>query len=150
MDEQLKSVEEHAEERAATARAAATNPDRPGWLTFAAVVMFSVGVLQFISAIYFLANSTRINDLTNGAFGAHAWVWGIWDLVLAALSLTAGYSLLRGHTYGRVITYLWAGLVTVEGFLMLRQAPWSGFLSVVLAVLVIYAVSSTSGWAEKG
>ena len=149
MDEQLKKVEEHTEEQAAKARAAAKDPGRPGWLTFAAVVMFSVGVLQFISAIYFFANSTRINDLSNGAFGTHVWVWGLWGLVLSALSLTAGYSLLRGHTYGRVITYLWAGLVTVEGFLMLRQAPWSGFLSVVLAVLVIYAVSSTSGWAEK-
>jgi len=149
MDEQLKKVEERTEKEAARARAGATDPDRPGWLTFAAVVMFSVGVLQFISAIYFLENSTRINDLSNGAFGTHAWVWGLWDLVLAALSLSAGYSLLRGHTYGRVITYLWAGLVTVEGFLMLRQSPWFGFLSVVLAVLVMYAVSSTSGWAEK-
>jgi len=150
MDEHLKKVEEHTEEQAAKARGAARDPDRPGWLTFAAVVMFSVGVMQFISAIYFLANSTRINDLSNGAFGAHAWVWGIWDLVIAALSLSAGYSLLRGHTFGRVIAYVWAGLVTVEGFLMLRQAPWFGFLSVVLAVLVMYAVSSTSGWTEKG
>ena len=123
--------------------------ERPGWLTFAAVVMYSVGALQFVSAIYFLANSTRINDLTQGAFGAHAWVWGLWDLVLAALSLSAGHSLLQGHTYGRVITYLWAGLATVEGFLMLRQAPWFGFVSIGLAVSVIYAVSSTSDWAEN-
>jgi hypothetical protein len=128
---------------------ALTDDSRPGWLTFAAVVMAAVGVLQFISAIYFLANSNRLNDLSSGAFGHHAWVWGLWDLVLAALSLTAAYSLLQGHTYGRVIAYLWSGLVIVEGFMMIRQASGFGIISIVLAVLVIYAVSSTSGWSER-
>ena len=30
--------------------------NRPGWLTFAAVVLFAVGILQVISAIYFFAS----------------------------------------------------------------------------------------------
>ena len=126
-----------------------SNGNRPGWLTFAAVVMFSVGVLQAISGIYFLANSTRINDLTGGAFGHHAWIWGIWYLVLAALAIYGGYSLLGGHTFGRVIGYLWAGMVIVEGFMILRQEPWAGFISILLAVAVIYGLSSTSGWSEE-
>jgi hypothetical protein len=126
-----------------------SSSNRPGWLTFAAVVMFSVGALQVISGIYLLANSSRVNSLADGAFGHHVWVWGVWDLVLAALSLTAGYSLLQGHTYGRAIAYLWSGLVIVQGFMMLRQEPWYGTLSIVLAVLVIYALSSTSGWTER-
>jgi len=50
----------------------------------------------------------------------------VWDLVIAALSVSGGYSLLRGHTCGRVIAYLWAGLVIVEGFPMLRRAPRYG------------------------
>jgi hypothetical protein len=122
---------------------------RPGWLTFAAVVMFSVGVLQFISAIYFFSNSRRIEDLYGGAFGRHVWLWGLWDLVLAALSISGGYSLLRGQTYGRVIAYLWSGLVIVQGFMVLRQSAWGGFASILLAALVIYAVSSTSSWSEE-
>jgi hypothetical protein len=130
-------------------RTAVSHDDRPGWLTFAAVVMFAVGALQLISAIYFFANSNRINDLSNGAFGHHAWVWGLWDLLLAALSLTAGYSLLSGQTYGRVIAYLWSALVIVEGFMMLSQAPWFGAMSIILALLVIYALSTTSGWTER-
>jgi hypothetical protein len=76
--------------------------NRPGWLTFAAVVLFTVGVLQVISAIYFFANSSRIADLSAGAFGRHVWLWGIWELVLAALAFAGGRSLLAGHTFGRV------------------------------------------------
>jgi hypothetical protein len=114
---------------------------RPGWLTFAAVVMFSVGVLRVISAIYYFADSTRVNDLGTGAFGHHLFLWGLWDLVIGVLAIWAGYSLLRGETFGRVVAYLWAGLVIIESFLTIGQAPWFSFASMLLAILVIYAIS---------
>ena len=122
---------------------------RPGWLTFAAVVMFAVGVMQFIASIYYFEHSSRINDLTQGAFGDHFWIWGIWSLVLAALGISGGYSLLGGYSYGRVIAYFWAGFAIVENLLILHQEPWSGFLAIALAVLVIYALTVTSDWTEK-
>jgi hypothetical protein len=49
---------------------------RPGWLTFAAVVLFAVGCLRAISAIYYFADSARINDVSNGAFSDNLWLWG--------------------------------------------------------------------------
>ena len=42
---------------------------RPGWLTFAAIVLISVGCVRVISAIYYFADSTRVNNLSAGAFG---------------------------------------------------------------------------------
>jgi hypothetical protein len=129
--------------------AADSSKARPGWLTFAAVVMFAVGVMQFIASIYYFEHSSRINDLTGGAFGQHTWIWGVWSLVLAALGITGGYSLLGGYSYGRFIAYFWAGFAIVENLLIVREAPWSGFLGIGLAVLVIYALNDTSGWTEK-
>jgi hypothetical protein len=129
-------------------RSALSNFNRPGWLTFAAVVMFAVGVMQAISGIYFLANSTRIAAVDGGAFGHHTVALGIWELVIAVLSLAGGYSLLAGHTFGRVIGYLWATLVVVESFLLFRSAPWYAFAALLLGVLVIYAISSTSDWTD--
>jgi hypothetical protein len=116
---------------------------RPGWLTFAAVVMFSVGVLRVISAIYYFADSARVNNLATGAFGHHLFLWGLWDLVIGVLALWGGYSLLQGETFGRVIAYLWAGLVIIESFLTIGQAPWFSFAAMLLAILVIYAISVT-------
>ena len=130
-------------------QAADSNTARPGWLTFAAVVMFAVGVMQFIASIYYFENSNRINDLTQGAFGHHYWIWGIWSLVLAALGISGGYSLLGGYSYGRVIAYFWAGFAIVDNLLILQQDPWSGFLAIGLAVLVVYAVTVTADWTEK-
>jgi hypothetical protein len=114
---------------------------RPGWLTFAAVVMFSVAALRVISGISFLADSQKVAQLSGGVFGDDLFWWGLWDLVIAGLALYAGYSLLQGNTYGRVVGYVWAGVTIVQGFLILSFAPWYGAAAIALAVLVIYALS---------
>ena len=122
--------------------------NRPGWLTFAAVVMFAVGFLRIISAIYYFADSNRVANVSAGALGDNLFLWGLWDLVVAALALYAGYSLLSGNMFGRVVGYIWAIVVIVESFLYIQYAPWYGAASLTLAVLVIYALSSTSEWRD--
>ena len=121
---------------------------RPGWLTFAAVVLVSVGCLRIISAIYYFADSTRVNNLSGGAFGHHLFLWGLWDLLIALLALWGGFSLFGGNTFGRVIGYIWAILVIIQSFLILGAAPWFGFSALLLATLVLVALSATSGWTE--
>jgi hypothetical protein len=121
---------------------------RPGWLTFAAVVIFSVAGLRIISGIAYLADSTKVNDLSSGLFGDNLFWWGLWDLGIAALALLAGYSLLAGNTFGRVVGYAWAIVVIIQSFLILSYAPWYGFAAMLLAILVIFALSSTSDYRE--
>jgi hypothetical protein len=119
---------------------------RPGWLTFAAIVLISVGSFRVISAIYYFADSVRILNVTGGAFGGHFFLWGLWDLLIAALALGGGYSLLSGNTYGRIIGYTWAVVVIVQSFLLISYAPWFGFSAMLLAILVLIALSATSDW----
>ena len=121
---------------------------RPGWLTFAAVVLFSVAGLRLISGIAYLADSNKVNDLSGGLFGDNIFWWGLWALGLAALALFAGYSLLSGNTFGRVVGYVWAIVVIIQSFLILSYAPWYGFAAMLLAILVIFALSSTSDYRE--
>ncbi len=121
---------------------------RPGWLTFAAVVLISVGCLRVLSAIYYFADSARVVNLTGGAFGGNLFLWGLWDLVIAALALYGGFSLLSGNTFGRVVAYAWGVLVIVQSFMIISYAPWFGFAALLLAMLVIMAVSASSDWSE--
>jgi hypothetical protein len=114
---------------------------RRGWTTFAAIVMFSVGFLRIISGISYLSDSHKVNDFTLGLFGDNLWAWGLWDLGIAAVALFAGYSLLGNGSYGRVVAYLWAALVIVQGFLTIGYAPWFSALMITLAVLVIYGLA---------
>jgi hypothetical protein len=120
--------------------------ERPGWLTFSAVVLMAVAVTRVISAIYYFADSNRVNNLTFGIFGGHLFVWGIWDLLIAVLAFWAGWSLLSGQMFGRVIGYFWAGFTLIQSFTIFSFAPWYAGASLAVAVLVIYALSATSGW----
>ena len=121
---------------------------RPGWLTFAAMIMFAVCFTRTISGINYLAGGSQIADLTNSVFGDQLKVWGIWDLVLAALALFAGLSLLVGGGYGRVLGYIWAIWVIVQSFLIIGAAPWFAIAMIALATFVIYGLSASSEWAE--
>jgi hypothetical protein len=112
-----------------------------GWLTFAAVVMFSIAFLRIISAISYFSDSRKVNDLSAGLFGDSLWAWGIWDLCLAALALFAGYSLLGGGGFGRVVGYVWAVVTIVESFLIIGLAPWYAAGAIALATLVIYGLA---------
>jgi len=116
---------------------------RTGWAMFAAIVMFSVGFLRIISGISYLSDSHKVNDLTLGLFGDNLWAWGLWDLGIAAVALFAGYSLLGGGGFGRVVAYLWAVLVIVNSFLIIGVAPWFAALMITLAVLVVYGLASS-------
>ena len=119
---------------------------RPGWLTFAAVILISVGIMRIITAISYFGSSHKVSNLSLGLFGDNLWAWGLWDLIIAVLAIWAGFSLLRGDTFGRVIGYAWAGLTLIQSFLILAWAPWFGFLAMAIAVLVMFALSSTSEW----
>ena len=115
-----------------------------GWITFAAIVLYAVGFLRIISGISYLADSHRINNFTLGLFGDNMWLWGIWDLGIAALAIYAAYSLLEGGEFGRIVAYIWAILVIVNAFLILGYAPWYGAAAMTLAGLVVYGLATTT------
>jgi hypothetical protein len=114
-----------------------------GWLTFAAIILFSVACLRLISGIAYLADSIKVADVSNGLFGDNLFLWGLWDLVIAALAGYAAYSLLSNGTFGRAVGYIWAVLAIVQSLLIISWAPWLGAAMIALAVLVIYALAIT-------
>jgi len=129
----------------------AATPRRSGWVTFAAILMFAVGGLRVISAISYFSSSRRVNDLSFGLFGHHLWLWGLVDLIIAVLAIMAGFSLLEGHSYGRIFTYVWAVLVIIDSFLIIGQAPWYAFATMGIAILVCYGLSTAANpdaWNE--
>ena len=123
-----------------------------GWITFASVLMFAVGFLRIISGISYLSNSHKINNFTLGLFGDNMWAWGIWDLIIAAIALYAGYSLVAGGEFGRVVGYIFGVVVIVNGFLIIGQpnAAWYAAAMITLGALVIYGLASTSEGSEAG
>lgn len=116
-------------------------PAGSGWAEFAAIVMFAVGFFRIISAIAYFADSHKLNDLTNGLFSSHTWAWGLWDLLIAAVAILAGLSILAGGGFGRVIGYIFGVLVIVQGFVVIGIAPWYAAFAITLGVLVVYGLA---------
>ena len=117
--------------------------ERTGWVTFAAIVMLSVGFFRIHSGISYLSNSHKINNFTLGLFGDNMWAWGLWDLIIAGVALWAGYSLLGGGAFGRWVAYIWAILVIVQSFTIMWIAPWFAAMMIALAIFVIYGLAAS-------
>jgi hypothetical protein len=116
---------------------------RSGWVTFAAIVMFAIAFVRIITAFTYFDDSNDVNTLVGSMFSDDLWVAGLWDLVIAAFAFFAGYSLLGGGGFGRVVAYIWAVLVIVQGFLTIGFAPWWSITMILLAVGVIFGLASS-------
>jgi len=104
---------------------------RPDMVTFAAAVMLALGGFHVLLALSEFADSTWVlSRLDVELFVPILVVWGILDLIIGAVALYAGFSILRGGMFG-----LLAGL----GFAMLGVIRWLFYIPVspVLAVVVI-------------
>jgi len=117
--------------------------DRSGWAEFAGIVLLAVGFFRIISAIAYFANSSKINNVSNGLFSSHLWAWGVWDLLIAALAIIAGFSIFSGGGFGRVVGYIWGVLVIVQSFAIITYAPWYAAFAILLGALVIYGLASS-------
>lgn len=117
-------------------------PRRPAGLTFAAIVLLAIGGARIISAIYYFADSNRLSDAADGPFAHHLVYWGIWDLMIAALALAGGFSLLKGNELGFVLGYTFGGLLIVQSLLLIAASPWYAFAALLLASVIIYVLAA--------
>ena len=122
---------------------------RSGWLTFAAIMMFAVGFARIVTAFTYFDDSSKVNNLAGTIFSDNLWAAGIWDLVIAAVALFAGYSLLGGGGFGRFVAYLWGVLVIFQSFLTIGVAPWWSFAMIAIASAVIWALATSGGEGDE-
>ena len=111
-----------------------------GQATFAGVLLLIAGTLNIIYGIGALdsanifANDTRYIFTNLNTMG---WVL----IVLGAIQLTGGFSLLSGNTYGRVIGIIGASLGAIGALLSIGGAnPWWSLAIFALCVYVIQGI----------
>src|SRR3954469_9446434 len=84
---------------------------RPGMITFAAVMMFILGGFHGLLAISEFANSTWVlGRLDIELFIPSLILWAIIDLVIGFFAIYAGVSILRGEAFGWLMGYTFATL----------------------------------------
>lgn len=111
-----------------------------GWVYFAGILML---VRAFFQAFLGIVALTRgdfyvVTKESLTLFNYDAWGWG--HIVLAIILLTAGFSVLSGHAWGRVVGVIGFGISLLANMVFLPAYPVWMIAAIIVDVLVLYAL----------
>ena len=95
----------------------------PGWVTFAAIMMFGMGGFALLAAIADFVNPAWILDRSILGNTLDFLWYGIFDLVIAIGAVYAGYAILRGQKVGFWLGVIFASLGALRWFLFVPGMP---------------------------
>jgi hypothetical protein len=128
-----------------------TTKKRPAWVTFAAIMMFLLGGFSLVSGISSLSlgNTPVFSEVVKAMGGSNFILLGIIDLVLAACNFFAGYSILKGGSFGYIWGIIFAVVNATKWFFMIFWFPGASILIMALDVLILYALVSNPEWFHQ-
>jgi hypothetical protein len=118
-----------------------------GWVTFAGVMLFLVGVLNVIYGIAAIADSSFfVQDQKYILSNLNTWGWVM--LIIGLLQLFAAFSLWSGGIYGRVVAILAASLSAIGALLSIPAYPFWSLAIFALDIIIIHQVAKYGGDAS--
>ncbi len=112
-----------------------------GWSFFAAVVLILVGAMNIITGFIALFDDNYLINTAGGMFVFDPTGWGFTILIIGALLVLAGFSILKGSLYGRIIGVLAAGLSAIAQISTIRPYPIWSMIIIFINVMVIYTLT---------
>ena len=123
--------------------------DPPGWamgfIVFAAVMMMMTGAFQALAGLIAIFENEFYVATRNYLFQFDATSWGWIHLIVGVIVALAGFALLSGATWARVVGITLAVLSAVANFLFIPYYPFWSLLIIALDVLVIWALAVHGG-----
>jgi hypothetical protein len=112
-----------------------------GGVTFAAVMLFTIGVFQMLQGISAIVKDQYYVIGNNYAFNLDVSAWGWIHLILGVILLFGGWALIAGKTWSRILAIVLAVLSAVANFFYIPYYPWWSLLIIALDVWVIWALT---------
>jgi hypothetical protein len=116
-----------------------------GFILFAAIMMLMSGIFQAISGLIALFENEFYVATRNYLFQFDATTWGWIHLIMGLLVAFAGWSLMSGRTWARVVAITLAVLSAIANFLFIPYYPFWSILIITLDIFVIWAVAVHGG-----
>jgi hypothetical protein len=115
-----------------------------GWVTFAGVMLFIVGVLNIIYGIAAIGDSHFfVQDQKYILSNLNTWGWV--TLIIGVIQLFAAFSLWSGGVYGQVVAIVAAGLSAIAALLSIPAYPFWSLAIFALDVIIIHQVAVYGG-----
>jgi hypothetical protein len=116
-----------------------------GFILFAAILMIMSGIFQALQGLIAIFENEFYVATRNYLFQFDATTWGWIHLLVGLLVAVAGWGLLSGRTWARVVAVTLAVLSAIANFLFIPYYPFWSLLIITLDVFVIWAVCAHGG-----
>jgi hypothetical protein len=113
-----------------------------GFTVFAAVMMIMVGLFQAFQGLVAIFENEFYVPTRNYLYEFDVTGWGWIHLLLGVLVAFAGWGLLSGQTWARVVGITLAALSATANFLFIPHYPFWSILIITLDVFVIWALTA--------
>jgi hypothetical protein len=122
-----------------------TSGTEVGFILFAAIMMIMVGVFQAIAGLVAIFENEFYVATRNYLFKFDATTWGWIHLIVGLIIVFAGWGLLSGRTWARVVGITLAVLSAIANFLFIPYYPFWALTIITLDVFVIWALTAHGG-----
>ena len=116
-----------------------------GFILFAAIMMIMSGVFQALQGLIAIFENEFYVATRNYTFQFDATTWGWIHLLVGLLVAFAGWGLLSGRTWARVVAITLAVLSAITNFLFIPYYPFWALLLITLDIFVIWAIAAHGG-----
>ena len=120
---------------------------RSGWVTFAGVMIFIVGILNAFDGLVAITQSRYIERNIGGELpitnNVKTWGWGA--LILGILLILVSLGIFSGATWARVVGIVLIGINLLFQFAYLGHYPFWSLTMIAIDIVVIFALAGSSG-----
>ena len=116
-----------------------------GLILFAGIMMIMAGFFQLLAGLVAIFENEFYVATRNYLFQFDATTWGWIHLLLGLIMAFAGWGLLSGRTWARVVAITLAVLSATANFLFIPYYPFWSLLIIALDVFVIWAIAAHGG-----
>ena len=113
-----------------------------GFTAFAAMMMILIGFFQAMIGLVAVFNQEFYVATEEYIFAFDVSTWGWIHLIWGIIVLIAGFSVLSGQTWARVVGTIIAIVSAIEAFAFLPYQTFWSIIVIALSVMVIWALTT--------
>lgn len=116
-----------------------------GWVFFAGFMMIILGIFQAIAGLTALINNKWLVVTEHNLLMFNFTTWGWIHLLIGIVVLVAGFSVMHGSLWARIVGILIATISAIANLAYMNTYPVWSIIIIVIDILVIYALTVHGG-----